>query len=156
MIIPLLYILPALWIGSLMAIWLNWILLWGLVDVPPATLIGMADSAVLVLIAGLLLAMVGFFASQWEVLYHKKAPYNIDAMAIYIGALLVLLAFLVSTDWAQWQGIIMSAFLLGTHACIAMYRVVVKWTKTAMSTLSLLFAFAVILGGWTYVTWLVA
>lgn len=156
MIIPLLYIVPALWIGTLLAIWLNWILVWGLADIPAATLAGAADGAMIVLIAGLLMAGIGFFASQWELLYHKKAPYNVDAIAIYAGSILVLLAFLVSPTWHQWLGLLIAAVLLGTHACIGMFRTLMKWTRTAMASISLVFAYVVILGGWTYITWTLA
>jgi hypothetical protein len=151
MIILLLYVVPALWLGILLSLWLGNFLAGILAFLPDVVLVSLHDNAGALLLVGLLFALIGNGMLMWEITSHRNFPRNLDALLIYTGAGFVVWSYLVSPQWVAAMGTVLGTLLIAPHACASTLRIMMRFTRTAPT--SVLF-FAGYIGALFVLSWL--
>ncbi len=151
MFIIALYIIPALWLGTLLGIWLRYGIASMLLTLPEATLSGMEDTAPLVMAAGILLNVAGNSIILWEMTSNTSFPKNIDAFMTYTGVIITALATLL-LGWGSPVAITILSIMIVPNVAFGLYRFFSVFTETAISTLAILIALCVLLFGLTWIT----
>jgi hypothetical protein len=135
MIIALLYIVPALWLGVLISLWLEVLMAGVLSFLPDLVLAGLHDNANSMLALGLLFSVIGNGMLVWEVTSHHRFPRELDTVLIYMGAGLTVWAYLVSPHWLGVVGTGLGALLIAPHVCTSTLRIMMRFTRTAPTSI---------------------
>ncbi|MFZ2620043.1 MAG: hypothetical protein WAX89_04140 [Alphaproteobacteria bacterium] len=152
MVIVLLYVVPSVWLASLLALWLQWGLAEAMWHLPPALITVLSDWPMVGVVGGLAINVLGHMAQQWEVMYHHPVYRNLDAIGIYTGAAIVVLACLLNPLWPTWSGVVVGAFITFFHPMLLLYRLMLKRGHTLMTSAGILLVYVLLLAAATYAT----
>lgn len=144
----MLYMLPSLWCGVLLALWLQ-----AFMDIVADMLPAMASAlGAPLFLVGLLVAIGGVVGMAYEQLHLKRLPQNLDAYGVYVGSAALFLGNQLDGTLPGWFLLTVTSLLMAVHMGIGISRLMAAHTQTAASSILTMLAYVMLLTGLTWFT----